>query len=129
MSDLSQDELTILMIAAEGESMMPIGRWEKPLDSLVAKGFMHRHDKFNVVITPAGRQACKETEDGNIRGLIEANNTMVTGKETARRNAEAIAVQLVDLSELSSKLTGDDKVEALRRWSKIILTRALELMR
>ena len=92
MSDLSQDELTILMIAAEGESMMPIGRWEKPLDSLVAKGLMHRHDKFNVVITPDGRKACKETEDGNIRGLIEANNTMVTGKETARRNAEAIAV-------------------------------------
>ena len=36
MTDLSQDELTVLMIAATGERMMPIGRWEAPAKSLVA---------------------------------------------------------------------------------------------
>ena len=38
-------------------------------------------------------------------------------------------MQLVDLSEASSKVTGDDKIEALRNWAKVILERALEIMR
>ena len=28
MTDLSQDELTVLLIAAKGEPMIPIGRWD-----------------------------------------------------------------------------------------------------
>ena len=29
--------------------MMPIGRWEAPTKSLVAKGYLHVNDKFNNV--------------------------------------------------------------------------------
>ena len=61
MSDLSQDELTVLMIAVHGESMMAIGRWQKPIERLLQKGYMQSRggDNFNCIITPAGRAACE----------------------------------------------------------------------
>jgi len=129
MSDLTRDELTVLLIAAEGESMMPIGRWEAPLKSLLAKGYMHANDKFNNVITPAGRAAAQRDEDDTARRMIEANNNVVHGKEQARASAEAIAFQMVDLAEMSSKITGGSAESALRLWAPQIVARAQELIR
>lgn len=62
VSPLTRDEVTILSIAAEGESMMPIGRWEKSVENLVKRGFLERHDKFNNTITEAGRAALEAEE-------------------------------------------------------------------
>lgn len=135
MSELSQDELTVLMIAAEGEPMAPIGRWKEPTEALVRKGLLkpYKHvgdptGYFNNYITPAGKTALKADEDGSTTQLAMTISKIDNAHATARRNAEAIAVQLVDLAELSYKITGDDKVKALRNWAKVILTRALELM-
>lgn len=129
MSDLSQDELTVLMIADKGESMMAIGRWEAPVNSLVARGYLKQHDKFNNSITDAGRQAVNQDEDDDIRAMITVNNAIANGRQKTREAAEAIAVQLVDLAEASSRITGDSKRDALEKWSRQILTRALEIMR
>lgn len=128
MADLSQDELTVLMIAAEGESMMPIGRWEKPVQSLVVKGYLQALDKFNNVITATGRAAVIQDEDDTARQMIQAHNAVIEGKNTTSQDAEQIAAQLVDLAELSSKITGDDKIQALRKWGKTILERSIELL-
>ena len=128
MSNLSQDELTVLMIAAQGESMMPIGRWEQPVESLIARGYLHRNDRFNNVITDAGRKAAAQDEDDTARQMIETNNAIVRGKKDARMQAQQIATQLVDLAELSNKITGEDRKVALERWARIILTRALEMV-
>ena len=54
---LSDDERTVLMIAAAGQSMIPIRRWERPVKSLAAKGYLERLDDVNYVITAAGRAA------------------------------------------------------------------------
>lgn len=58
---LTTDELTVLMIAAQGESMMAIAHWKQPVESLIAKGYLQSRgdDNFNCVITPAGRAACE----------------------------------------------------------------------
>ena len=136
MTDLSQDELTVLMIAATGESMMPIGRWEAPAKSLVAKGFLKAHPHagdptghFNLHITPEGVAAAEQGEDDSYKQVLNVGATIQHEQTKARAHAEQIAVQLVDLAEASSKITGDTKVDALRRWSEIVLTRALEMMR
>ena len=128
MTDLTQDELTVLMIAAEGESMMPIGRWEDPVNNLVARGYLKRNDKFNNYITTEGRKALNRDEIETTKARIETTNQIVDGREKARRLAEKIAGQLVDLANLSNKVTGDNQIEALERWSRLILTRALELL-
>ena len=57
MRDLTDDEFTLLEIASHGESMIPIGRWERPLKALASKGLMFASDSANYVITESGRAA------------------------------------------------------------------------
>lgn len=137
--DLSQDELTVLLIAAKGEPMIPIGRWKVPMKSLVDRGFIQPHahpgdptGHFNHHITPAGRLEAERQDsayDQQLGALIGASNAIAHEQTKARASAEQIAVQLVDLAEAAHKITGDDKVKALENWSRVILTRALEMIR
>jgi len=135
---LTPDEKTVLLIAAQGESMIPIARWKAPTESLVKKGFMKPHPHpgdptgyFNHCITPEGMLAVEEAErddDEMLRQLITKSNTVGHAQKKARAAAEQIAVQMVDLVEESVRVTGDDKVHALREWARVILERALEVM-
>ncbi len=139
MADLTQDEFTMLLIAAKGEPMMPIGRWRESAESLIDKGLIapnpHVGDPtgfFNLRITKAGKAQAEQEEsdfDAQLRTMLDVNNQIKHAQNQARASAEQIALQLVNLTELSVKVTGDDKVKALREWSKVILTRALEMMR
>lgn len=129
MADLSQDELTVLLIAAEGESMMPIGRWEAPVESLVHKGYLRRVDRFNNYITDAGRKAAEETEKANFKAVINTNLNISDVQNQARARAEELAVLLAELSNYSAAATGDMPMTALRNWGKIILERAKELLK
>ena len=73
MSELSQDEFTVLLIAVEGESMIPIGRWRAPILALADRGLMKRNDGFNYGITPEGRKACEQRnfdDDKALRDLL-----------------------------------------------------------
>ena len=136
MTELTQDELTVLLVAREGEPMMPIGRWEEPVRSLLARGYLrsHRHEGdptgyFNNYITPAGKTAADKAEDDSLRAVIKASNDVShTGAKT-KALAESIARDLVRLAEISSKVTGDPPVTALERWSRTVLSRALELLK
>lgn len=136
MSDLSQDELTVLLIAAKGEPMMPIGRWKAPTESLVKLGYMKPHPNrfdpsgyFNVYITPEGQAAVEKAEDAPFREMLQVNTAIQHETAKIRAHAEQIAVQLVDLANASHKVTGDTPVTALENWSRTILTRALELLK
>ena len=128
MTELTQDELTVLLIAAGGESMMPIGRWASPVESLVRRGYLHANDRFNNVITPEGRAAAELTQASNERAVGAVNNEIQVAQARARQMAQGIATQLVELSQISSKVTAEAPKKALERWSRIILTRALELL-
>ena len=135
MTDLSQDELTILMIAATGEPMMPIGRWEAPAKSLVAKGFLKGRcspqdpeGMFNLHITPEGVTAAEKGEDDSYRAVLNVGATIQHEQTKARKHAEQIAVQLVDLAEAASRVTGESRIDALRQWAKVILERSLEMI-
>lgn len=69
---LTNDERTVLMIAAEGQSMMPIGRWQDPVQSLTQRGLLKAEDTFNCVITPAGREAVAADDVETDRALTKA---------------------------------------------------------
>ena len=135
MTDLTQDELTVLLIAVEGERMMPIGRWEAPAQSLLTKGYLQRNvspqdpsGMHNLTITEQGRRACAEGEDDSMRALVGVGNEIVQAHRKTAARAEELAVLLAELATYSSSVTGDDKVKALRKWGKTVLERALELL-
>ena len=85
--ELSPDEFTVLLIAIEGESMIPIGRWKQPILALTERGLMQRNDGVNYEITPEGRKACEqrnEEDDRDLRRLLEGNSKTIE----ARANEE-----------------------------------------
>lgn len=82
---LSTNEYALLQIMARGESIADLGeysRWSSPLAELVKRGYAKALDKFNHVITEAGRAACSATEDDEMRMLIRANNALVEARQT-----------------------------------------------
>ena len=131
MSTLSQDELTVLMIAQQGESMIAVGRWQKPIESLLGKGFMMSRggDNFNCVITDAGRAAAKEAEDAPFRELIETGSKIGATQKGIRDFAEQAAQLLATAARAAHSAVGDAPEYAARKWSEIILHRALEILR
>ncbi len=139
MSDLSQDELTVLLIAAKGEPVIPIGRWEAPIEQLIARGYLkpykHNGDPtgyFNNYITSEGQAAvelAERVEDNNLYDAVMISSSIQHEQRKIRANAEAIAVQMVDLAMASAKVTGDAPLVAMEKWGKIIGKRAMEMLR
>jgi len=136
--NLTSDEQTVLIIAAKGEPMMPIGHWRDSAKSLIAKGLLkprpHPGDPdgfFNLHITAAGQAAADDLEkqdDEALRDMITGSNAIGHSQSKIRATAEQIAVQLVDLVEASIKVTGEPKQTSLENWAGVILKRALEMV-
>ena len=130
--ELTPDEEACLLIMAEGGSIAPIARWEKPVYELARRGLATRKDAFNYIISGAGRERVAQLEkehDAALGGLIERCGVMeVTQKriiDFAEQAAQLLAVEAL----ASAKVTSDSPEIAARKWSKVILDRALELLR
>lgn len=117
---LTQDEYAVLMIAEKGESIAAIGRWEKPIQSLVARGLMRANDKFNNVITDAGRVAVEKEDDSVIGEVLEVNNKIAKQKmlrSTVRPATQAFLEygQDLDVAKFRNALIAvDDEIMFLR---------------
>ena len=99
MADLTNDEFTVLMIAAEGESMIPIGRWKAPIHALTERGLMQRNDESNYGITLAGREACAERnreDDAAMLRLLEGNSKTIEARADEIEVEPLIAEELKD---------------------------------
>lgn len=139
MADLSPDEKTVLLIAHAGEPMMPIGRWKEPMLSLVAKGFLRPHPHpgdptghFNHRITDAGKDAAVDLDrenDAALGQMIELSSKVGHIQRKCAAHAEQIAVQMVDLIELSITVTGSSKADTAKQWGEVISKRVLEMLK
>jgi hypothetical protein len=131
MTDLTQDEFTVLLLADAGESMIPIGRWKEPILALANRGLLQQNDEVNYAITLAGRQAraARDQEDeSGLVALLESHNKMANARTQAQQSIEQAAQCLAAAAKASAIATGDAPTHALREWSKVALTRALELL-
>lgn len=121
---LTDDEFTVLMIAAEGQSMMPIGRWQVSVESLSARGLLAGPDKFNQMITPAGREALKERDkedDADYRQILELGSKVANGHQQYQQFIEQAAQALANAIKIATTVTGDSPVAA---WDRtIVLTK------
>ena len=81
------DEFTILLLAAEGESLAPIGRWKQPILDLAERGLMRKDDEVNYVITQDGRRACDEQNAADERAL---SDVLARSQKTIEARAEDI---------------------------------------
>jgi hypothetical protein len=128
---LTNDDMSVLMIAARGEYMLAIGRWEGSVKSLAKRGLL-KCEMLNggpqYTITDAGRQAMQQGDDENIRAMIGASASVGAAQKTVRDAAEVVAQSLAEVAKTSAPITGDTPETAARRWSTIILNRALDII-
>ena len=146
MTELSIDEQTVLLIAAEGERLIPIGRWKEPIDSLFAKGFLvrERHPgdptgHFNNILSPSGRAAVVEMDTVYDQVLAEAVSPQVMAplviadqkrlETRLRAEAERISAMIVELARESMPITGQTLASATKNWTKAIVARAKEMVK
>lgn len=137
MANLSRDEETVLLIAAKGERMMPIGRWKAPVETLTAKGLLTTQPNpgdptgnFNCVITAAGREAVEQLDTAfdTVPAIQQTVGAIAHEHAKLRAEAEHIAVKLAALVGNSVKVTGEPAQESAENWVRVIVKRALELM-
>jgi hypothetical protein len=128
---LSNDETTVLMIAAQGEYMLAIGRWQLPVTSLASKGLL-RSQQVNggaqYTITEAGHKALGDQEaeeDQKLASVIARSSETIA---TVRGYAEQAAGFLAKAAKGSHQMTGDSPIDAAKQWSDVVLRRALELL-
>jgi hypothetical protein len=128
---LTNDEMSVLMIADRDEYMLAIGRWELPVKSLAKRGLL-KCETLNggpqYTITDAGREAMKQGDDDNIRAIIDASYSIGVAQKEIRVGAETTAQMLAKCAKMSAPITGDTPETAARRWSAIILNRALDII-
>ncbi len=129
MSDLSQDELTVLMLAAKGESMIPIGRWEKPIKNLAAKGYLHAHDASNYVLTDLGRLQLDDGQDDEARQIIEITGKIASAQSEIQKHVEEAARHLSFAAKASARLTGHAAEDAGKQWADATVKRMLEILK
>ena len=128
MTQMSDDEFTVLSIADKGESMMPLGRWQQPVEHLVELGYLMAADRFNNFITSEGKVALREHSDevDTAMGvaLIKANNLRVAYRE----HGDDIAKKLAEMAKQAAEATGDPLMVALQKCAAAVRDRALELL-
>jgi len=126
---ITDDEYALLLIMQEGQSVAAIGRWEKPLDSLVERGLARRLDKFNNIITTEGRKACGARDLADTTALKSLMPRVADAQERTRQGVEAAAGALYLAAKTAAEVTGDSVETALINLNLEVLRRARELLR
>ena len=132
MSEISDDEFSVLMIAKQGQSMIPIGRWKSPVLNLAQKGLLQCVDSVNYVITPQGEAACDERDkddDSAYRQILESSNKIANARTQAQQSVEQAALHLSFAAKAASLATGDPFVACLDKWLPVARERAIELLK
>jgi len=126
---LTDDEATVLQIAAQQGTIGAVGRWEAPVKSLVKRGLLQdmTGDFFNCQITEAGKSASAESEAELDRALGRMRKMAIAQKQ-CQDEAEQCARVLCHMAMTCHTIKGDDKAFAAEQWGRVIIDRAKELL-
>lgn len=120
---LTTDEAAVLEIAASGASMMPIGRWERPVLALTQRGFLERCDSFNYYITQAGRAALKGEQadaeravDRALAAVVSKSAEIAQLRDQLADKMNTIAELIADICRQASAFSGETPEKLARAW-------------
>lgn len=132
MSNLTDHETAVLMLAAEGNSMIPIGIWEKPILNLTQLGLLKKFDSVNYGITDSGRKMLADRQHEE-----DADFKAAFAKLTDDRNAQTQSVMstnqsaqhLVFAARAAAKLSGESPEKEVWTLGQAVISRAMELLK
>ena len=125
MAELTQDEETVLTLAAQGSSMIPIGRWEAPTKSLEAKGLLTRKDPVNFFVSAVGLQVYEDRDkarDKDIGRMIELQGQAAIRERLIREKMNVVTAAVQEIAVAASELTGQSVSYEAKRWCAIVTT-------
>ena len=132
MTEITDDEFSVLLIAKQGQSMIPIGRWKAPVLNLAQKGLLQCVDSVNYIITPQGEAMCDERDrddDSAFRQILESSNKIANARTQAQQSVEQAALHLSYAAKAASLATGDPVAFCAEQWAPSVLRRAIELLK
>ena len=132
MPEISDDEFSVLMIAKQGQSMIPIGRWTSPVLKLAQRGLLQCVYSVNYVITPQGEAMCDErdrSDDDSFRQILESGNKIANARTQAQQSVEQAALHLSFAAKAAALATGDPVAFCAEKWSPVVLQRAIEILK
>jgi hypothetical protein len=135
MSDLSQDEVTCLMILEKGEALLAIGKWGPALERMYQRGLVGRRQTpgggVDYVMGRGGEKVLEDYKHDEAVELIEANNALVKARglnNAMKDSVREMAMRVADIAIASSKMTGDDPAVAARKWTETMLAEAIRII-
>lgn len=131
MSNLTDDEYTVAMLAHQGQYLAPIGRWEKPIRDMHARGLLNKIDDSNYIANQATRAALMKHEEGidnEFRRAIEANNNIANASTQAQQSIRQSALHLSFAAKAAALATGETPEQAVKKWLGAVEKEALELV-
>lgn len=127
---LTEDEHAVLLIAAEGGSIAPIGKWKVPVEALARRGLLRKLDSMNYVETEAGTKAATELEDSHLRDVIHANNRahaqISAPGNDATQLVEQAAALILRAAQLTAPISGHEVAYAIDQWAMAAASKAKE---
>lgn len=132
---LSDEEFALLEIHSQGGNVADLGehsKWHVPINALVERGFLKRHDQFNHTITDAGRIALggrEKEEDHALGRMIETASKLQQAQNQILVIVHQIAAALVQIGRLSQQANGGDPAVSVRIWSNIAAKEAERIIR
>lgn len=132
MSNLTDHERAVLMLAAEGKSMIPIGIWEKPILNLTVLGLLQKFDSVNYGITDAGRKILNDVqaeEDDDFKRAFAKVSDDRNAQQQAVQSTTQAAQHLVFAAKAAAKLSGNTPEQECWQIGQATISRAMELLK
>lgn len=131
-SNLTDHERAVLMLAAEGNSMIPIGIWEKPIHNLTMLGLLKKFDSVNYGITDAGRKildTAQIEEDAEFKQAFARLTDDRNAQTQALQSTNQAAQHLVYAAKAAAKLSGLTQEQEVWQIGQATIQRAMELLK
>lgn len=131
-SSLTDHEYAVLMLAADGNSMIPIGIWEKPILNLTVLGLLKKFDSVNYGITDSGRKMLADRqheEDDDFKQAFAKLNDDRNAQQQSVMSTNQAAQHLVFAARAAAKLSGNSAKMEVWSIGQGVIQRAMELLK
>lgn len=131
---MSADEEAVLMIAAHGNAMSPIGRWEEPVLGLARRGYLRKDDRFNYSITVEGEKAAgllENEQDEALRLMLSPSGPALSSRPSAPTRSEGLIetlIGIVDRALASSDPASREEALVMLRDGLAVLRQKIAVM-
>lgn len=133
IAPLTENEHAVLMLAAQGQAMLAIGRWKDATEELYQRGLLNQQTAPGggpeYFITHYGKQALKKYHNAEASEGARISSTITNVQDNIRSGIARAVEFFVQAARQSSMVTGEAPEAALIKWIAVCQEEALKRLR